>query len=90
MQADSTTFEAEAETFLAKAQELMSRYSVTEAMLAARHPGARRDSRCSGRVTTRPFNCNRHPIYRRRFGRSRCDCVVGKRLLKSIFRCRQR
>jgi hypothetical protein len=35
--AESTTYAAEAEVFMAKAQELMSRHAIDEAMLTARH-----------------------------------------------------
>ena len=35
-QAESTTFEAEAEAFMAKAHELMTRYAIDEAMVSAR------------------------------------------------------
>ncbi|MEY4338444.1 MAG: hypothetical protein RLZ14_294 [Actinomycetota bacterium] len=38
--AEATTFEAEAEAFTAKAQEMMTRHSIDAAMLAAQQPGS--------------------------------------------------
>lgn len=83
-QAESTSFEAEAETFTAKAQELMTRHAIDEALLDAR--AARDDSPITLRVPVDdPYADAKSLLAHRVAEQTRCRAVYdGVHALVSI------
>lgn len=80
-QAESTPYEAEAETFTAAAQSLMARHSIDLAMLAASTPGARSGEPVARRVgVDRPYEETKVRLLTGVADANRCRTVWSKEL----------
>jgi Protein of unknown function (DUF2786) len=77
--AESTTFPEEAEAYTAKAQELMTRYSIDHALLMARSGG--REEPATRRIfVDNPYAAQKTLLLQAVAGANRCRCVWAKNL----------
>lgn len=87
--ADSTTFPAEADAFLAKAQELMARWAIDEALLSERRGDPREAVVRIDRTITAPYATAKSMLLGAAARANRCRVVSvkrsGGRLLCSTF-----
>jgi hypothetical protein len=75
--AESTTFPEEAEAYTAKAQELMARHSIDEALLSAR-TGARHGPGIRRIPVDNPYEAPKTLLLQAVAGANRCRCVWAK------------
>lgn len=80
-QAESTPYEAEAETFTAAAQSLMARHSIDQALLARAAPGDRASTPVARRVgVDRPYEAPKASLLDAVASANRCRTVWSKHL----------
>ncbi len=80
-QAESTPYEAEAETFTAAAQSLMARHSIDQALLARSEPPGRAAAPIARRVgVDRPYEAPKASLLDAVAGANRCRTVWSKHL----------